>query len=410
MRRATMLLLMALALVGAAGSDAGAAERRVALVVGNGAYRNVPPLKNPPNDARLMAKTLTAIGFELIGGKPLLDADKAALEQAIRRFGHALRSGAVGLFYYSGHGVQINGANYLVPVGANVADELDAKIELVDAGLVLEAMAEARNRLNIVILDACRNNPFGGRGLRNVGAGLAQVTAPAGTVISYATQPGNVARDGTGPNSPFTEALATAIRQPGQDLFTTFNEVGLRVKRETGGQQQPWLAVSPIEGQFFFVPSASDAKVARDEAERQRAQAAPMAADTEERAKSNGRVAMTPLTPHEPAPRPGGTGLYDGTWRVSGRDAAAPIVLGIARDCSYNLEITVDGDKLEALVPAERNRVRLSATLSPDGSFKIAAGDYGAALSGKFSGDTVDVVFATSTCHELPGKGQRAPR
>ena len=404
MRQAIILLLVALAFVGAAGTGAGAAERRIALVIGNGAYRNVPPLKNPPNDARPMAATLKAVGFELIGGKPLLDADKAALERAIRRFGQALRGGAVGLFYYSGHGVQINGANYLVPVGANIAEELDAKFELVDAGLVLEAMADARNRLNIMILDACRNNPFGGRGLRNLGAGLAQVTAPAGTVISYATQPGNVARDGTGPNSPYTEALAAALRQPGQDLFTTFNAVGLRVKQETHGQQQPWLAVSPIEGQFFFVPRGSIAMEAREETARPQAPAAGAA----DRAKSERPVAMT--VPHEAAPRPGGTGRYDGIWQVSGRDAASPIVLGIARDCSYNLQITVAGDKVEALVPAERNRVRLSATLSPDGTFKTVTGDYGASLSGKFSGDAVDVVLRTSTCHDLPGKGQRAPR
>jgi uncharacterized caspase-like protein len=268
------LLVMSLAAVAADAAVPVPAERRVALVVGNGAYRNVALLKNPANDARLMAQTLTAVGFELIDGKPLVDADKATLERAIRSFGQALRGGAVGLFYYSGHGVQINGVNYLVPVGANVAEELDVKFELVDAGLVLDAMAIARNRLNILILDACRNNPFGGRGLRDIGAGLAQVSAPSGTVISYATQPGDVAQDGAGRDSPYTEALAAAIRHPGQDIFATFNEVGLRVKEATGGQQQPWLATSPIDGQFYFMPGETEEmKRARTEAEQLKAEA-----------------------------------------------------------------------------------------------------------------------------------------
>ncbi len=230
----------------------GQTEKRVALIIGNAAYKNATPLVNPTNDARLMAKTLAGVGFQLIGGKPLIDADRPAIERAIRDFGNALRGGAVGLFYYSGHGVQVNGANYIIPVTANITQESDIKYELVDVGFVLDEMANAGNRLNIVILDACRNNPFGGRGLRAVSSGLAQVSAPAGTVISYATQPGNVASDGTGGNSPYTTALAAAIRMPSLDVFATFNTVGLKVKQSTSGQQQPWLATSPIEGQFYF--------------------------------------------------------------------------------------------------------------------------------------------------------------
>jgi uncharacterized caspase-like protein len=276
---ATLLVLSATA-AWAADTMGVAGERRVALVIGNSAYQNVPPLKNPANDAPLMAETLKAVGFELIGGKALLNADKAALERAIRSFGQALRGGAVGLFYYAGHGVQIDGVNYLVPVAANIADELDVKFELVDAGLVLDAMAIARNRLNIVILDACRNNPFGGRGLRGIGGGLAQVSAPAGTVISYATQPGDVAEDGTGRDSPYTTALSSAIRHPGLDIFATFNEVGLRVKETTGGRQQPWLATSPIEGQFYFVPGES-AEAARGRAETEQLKAEAAAAKAE---------------------------------------------------------------------------------------------------------------------------------
>ena len=221
-------------------------------MIGNGGYQHVPPLTNPPNDARLTAETLKTLGFRLVGDGALLNADHAAMERAIRDFGKRLRAGAIGLFYYAGHGVQIEGENYLVPVGADVEDAADVKYELVNVGYVLDEMKNADNRLNIVILDACRNNPFGGRGLRALSRGLAQMQAPAGTLISYATQPGNTASDGGGRNSPFTKALTAAMMKPGLGVFETFNEVGLTVKAATGGQQQPWVASSPIEGTFQF--------------------------------------------------------------------------------------------------------------------------------------------------------------
>jgi len=113
-------------------------------------------------------------------------------------------------------------------------------------------MEGSGTKLNVVMLDACRNNPFGGRGLRASSSGLAQMQAPEGTLISYATQPGNVAQDGSDGDSPYTKALAEIIRRPGLDIFQTFNQVGLTVKRNTGGAQQPWVSSSPIEGTFFF--------------------------------------------------------------------------------------------------------------------------------------------------------------
>jgi hypothetical protein len=140
-----------------------------------------------------------------------------------------------------------------VPVSANPTRETDVDFQMVDVNLVLRQMQAARTRLNIVILDACRNNPFGGRGLRSGEGGLAQMRAPEGTLISYATQPGSVALDGDNGNSPYTRALATALGQ-GLDLFQTFNQVGLAVKRATGGQQQPWVSSSPIDGAFYFTP------------------------------------------------------------------------------------------------------------------------------------------------------------
>jgi len=148
--------------------------------------------------------------------------------------------------------VQVDGTNYLVPVSADPSRRADLDFQMVSADLVLRQMSENGTRLNLLILDACRNNPFGGRGLRAVGGGLAEMRAPEGTLISYATQPGAVAQDGGGSDSPFTLALTDAMREPGLDIFGLFNRVGVSVKKATGGQQQPWLAASPIEGQFSF--------------------------------------------------------------------------------------------------------------------------------------------------------------
>src|SRR5882757_6669218 len=232
------------------------AEKRIALVVGNSAYQNIARLDNPRNDATLMAETLSGLGFTLIGGSAQLDLDKAALDTDVQNFGRQIQGADVALFYYAGHGVQVNGSNYLVPVGANPTREADVDFQMVDINLVLRQMQGSGTRLNMVILDACRNNPFGARGLRASDGGLAQMRAPEGTLISYATQPGNVALDGTDGHSPYTKALAGTIKQAGLDIFQAFNQVGLAVKRQTGGSQQPWVSSSPIDGNFYFVAPA----------------------------------------------------------------------------------------------------------------------------------------------------------
>ena len=228
-------------------------ERRVALILGNSAYQHAPRLPNPVNDAKAMADSLRAAGFELIGGAPQIDLDRAGTERVIRSFGARLAGADVGLFFYAGHGMQARGTNYLLPVSANLEKESDVRYELIDIAMVLDEMALAESRMNIVILDACRNNPFGGRGLRAASPGLAQMQAPAGTIIAYATQPGAVAADGTGSNSPYTEALSKALLKPGETVFDVFNDVGITVKRNTGGVQQPWVSASPIEGRFYFL-------------------------------------------------------------------------------------------------------------------------------------------------------------
>jgi tetratricopeptide (TPR) repeat protein len=232
--------------------------RRVALVIGNSTYANVARLGNPANDARLMAETLRSLGFRLVGESAQLDLDKSALDRVVQQFGAESRGADVGLFYYAGHGVQVRGLNYLVPVDANPTHEADVDFQMLDANLVLRQMADAGTKLNIVLLDACRNNPFGGRGLRATTTGLAQMQAPEGTLISFATQPGNVALDGSRGDSPYTKALAEVMRRPGLDIFRTFNEVGLAVASATGGQQQPWLSLSPIKGDFYFAGAAAN--------------------------------------------------------------------------------------------------------------------------------------------------------
>lgn len=239
----------------------GHADKRVALVVGNSAYQNIPRLDNPINDARLMADTLKGLGFALIGNGAQINLDKAALDNAVQSFGKQIQGADVRLFYYAGHGVQVAGSNYLVPVNANPTREADVDFQMVDVNLVLRQMQGSGTELNLVILDACRNNPFGGRGLRATEGGLAQMRAPAGTLISYATQPGSVAQDGVGGNSPYTKALAQTLQKPGLDIFQTFNQVGLAVQRSTGGSQQPWVSSSPIDGSFFFSTAPAAAEI-----------------------------------------------------------------------------------------------------------------------------------------------------
>ena len=231
--------------------DAGAipAEPRTALVIGNGAYGE-SPLRNPVNDARDMAAKLRELGFQVI---ERLDANRQTMRQALRDFEQQLRQQrGVGLFYYAGHGVQLKGQNYLIPVGVDIRQEFEIPDEGVDADAVLRAMESAGNGLNIVILDACRNNPFA----RSLGSrGLTRMEGPVGTFIAYATAPGAISKDGTGRNSPYTQNLLTAMSTPGLSLEQVFKQVLVGVERETGGSQVPWVA-SSLRGEFYFLPPA----------------------------------------------------------------------------------------------------------------------------------------------------------
>jgi uncharacterized caspase-like protein len=224
-----------------------APEQRIALVIGNSAYSS-GPLKNPVNDATDMAASLRKLGFKVDLKK---NADLETMELAIEDFGNRLKKGGVGLFYYAGHGVQVNGVNYLVPVGARINKESDVRYRAVDAGRILDEMANANNGMNIVLLDACRDNPFG-KTFRSASRGLAIVSnAPTGTFISYSTGPGQVARDGEGRNSPYTKALLQYMQEPAVPIGNVFMKVRQQLRNETG--QVPW-ELSSLEGDFFFIP------------------------------------------------------------------------------------------------------------------------------------------------------------
>ena len=226
-----------------------AAETRIALVIGNSDYAT-GPLPNPANDAKLMGDALTSLGFDVIARR---NADQITMKRAIQEFGSRLEKagpGAVGLFYYAGHGVQLSGRNYLIPTTARIEREGDVEIEAVSADWVIEQMRYARNQLNIVILDACRNNPFT-RSMRSVDHGLASMDAPAGIIIAYSTAPGSVAADGSGRNSPYTETLTHAMRDLHEPVEQVFKHVRVGVMNETGGKQVPWEA-SSLTGDFYF--------------------------------------------------------------------------------------------------------------------------------------------------------------
>jgi hypothetical protein len=223
-------------------------ERRVALVIGNAAYRE-GRLANPVNDAKAMAKALRAVGFTVAEKH---DLDQRQMKIAIVAFGRQLRRGGVGLFYFAGHGLQVEGHNYLVPLGADLRSEAHVDVEAVALKRVLAEIDGAGNRLNVVILDACRNNPFA-RSFRSPSRGLAFVDAPQGTLIAYATAPGSTAADGKGGQGTYTAALVKHLATPGLPVESVFKSVRRDVQRATGGTQVPWES-SSLTGELYFLP------------------------------------------------------------------------------------------------------------------------------------------------------------
>ena len=227
--------------------------QRYALVIGNSQYK-VGKLRNPVNDANAMATLLQKKGFQV---QELTDANKRQINTAIRDFTNQLhQKNAVGLFYYAGHGVEIDGRNYLVPIGADIKNETDVEYESVDAGRVMAAMERAGNNLNIVILDACRDNPYA-RSFRSSSRGLARMDAAKGSLVLYATSPGDVASDGTGRNGLFTEHLMESIDTPDLKVEDVFKSTAQKVYKATDGKQLPWQS-GVILDNFYFTEGAPE--------------------------------------------------------------------------------------------------------------------------------------------------------
>ncbi|MBM3392020.1 MAG: DUF3108 domain-containing protein [Betaproteobacteria bacterium] len=236
---------------------------RTALVIGNSRYKDAP-LKNPANDAAAITDHLKKLGFNVIAQ---LDGGKAVMENAIRGYGEQLaRSKGVGLFYFAGHGLQVSWRNFLVPVDAALDRVDDIPRQTVDLAALLGGLGKAGNPMNIVVLDACRDNPFGGD-LKS-GKGLSQMDAPIGTLLAYATAPGNVASDGAGSNGLYTEQLLREIVTPEARIEDVFKRVRLAVRRASQGQQIPWESTS-LEDDFYFLPPANLKKLSEEELARQ---------------------------------------------------------------------------------------------------------------------------------------------
>lgn len=236
---------------------------RIALVIGNSRY-SATPLKNPGNDAQAMANSLQRSGFSV---RLKLDATRKEMQEAIRAFGAELaQQKSVGVFYFAGHGAQLAWRNYLIPVDAKINQVSDMQAQGVELGLLLDSMRKAGNPMNVVILDACRDNPFGATRIEQ--KGLSQIDAPPGTLLAYATSPGNVAADGLGQNGLYTENLLKEILLPEAKIEDVFKRVRLNVRIKSEGLQIPWESTS-LEDDFYFVPPTRVRKLTEEEIEKQ---------------------------------------------------------------------------------------------------------------------------------------------
>lgn len=238
---------------------------KLALVVGNASYRAVPALRNPGNDSRAISQALRASGFEVT---LVQDAIRGAMIEAVDAYARALAaSKGVGVFYYAGHGLQLQWRNYLLPVDARIASAADVAAQCVDITGLMEGMRRAANPMNVIILDACRDNPFAGD-VRAEQKGLSQMDAPTGTLLAYATAPGNTADDGEGANGLYTENLLREMRVREAKIEDVFKRVRLGVRRASGGRQIPWESTS-LEEDFYFVPPDRLRKLSAQEEERE---------------------------------------------------------------------------------------------------------------------------------------------
>jgi len=264
-RSAFRSALLATTLLAGAGVTAAHAENRLALVIGESAYRAVPSLPNPANDARAMTALLTEAGFTVTTAS---DLSQRELNQKIGDFTAEIAGrgpDTVALVFYAGHGLQIDGENYLVPVDVDPKREADIPLQAIRLNDIINTLNSVPTKSRIVLLDACRNNPFPALN-GTVGRGLALVdtkTGAPGTFLSYSTSPGAEAEDGKGTDSPYTEALLTAARTPGLPIEQAFKQVRVAVNKATNGRQTPWESSSLTEDfRFVTANGPSDANAA----------------------------------------------------------------------------------------------------------------------------------------------------
>lgn len=253
-RIALALFSLLLAATAATAGD----SARVALIIGNSAYKSLPQLPNPSRDARVMDDALKAVGFETI---TVIDATREDVVKAMKTLTSKIRPDSSVVIFYAGHGIQFDDENYLIPVDSELSDEASLPFEAFSLKLVTDQIDRVKPKIAIFILDACRNNPLEKKS-RSAGAGgmvrgLARATGPLGTFIAFATAPGEVATDGQGKNSPFSRALAQVIATPGLPIEQVFKRTRERVVKETGGAQVPWDNSSLIDD-FFFKAALSD--------------------------------------------------------------------------------------------------------------------------------------------------------
>jgi hypothetical protein len=248
MRIRTTILTIVLSLLFTATIQA-KQEQRLALLIGNSHYAHGGSLDNPVNDVRAIKKALEGLGFTVMKYE---DCSQKTMKRAMDKFGRRLKGKNVGLFFYAGHGVQVNGHNYLLPADAKLDTEHDAEYDCVRADRVLAKMEGAGSKTNIVILDACRDNPFERSWRRgSQGTGLAFMNAPSGSLIAYSTAPGKTALDGRGGNSPYTSALLKHIDTPNITVIQMFQRVRSTVRKQSSYKQTPWESTS-LGGDFYF--------------------------------------------------------------------------------------------------------------------------------------------------------------
>ena len=341
MRIRTIILTTVLSLLFASVLSA-KQEQRLALLIGNSNYTHGGSLDNPVNDVRAIKKALEGLGFTVMKYE---DCSQKTMKRAMDKFGRKLKGRDVGLFFYAGHGVQVNGHNYLLPADAKLENENDAEYDCVRADRVLAKMESAGSRTNIVILDACRDNPFERSWRRGTqGTGLAFMNAPSGSLIAYSTAPGKTALDGRGKNSPYTSALLQHIGTPGVTVIEMFQGVRSAVMKKSGYKQTPWESTS-LRGNFYFTTRGTDNRFSQEQArlEKERRELEQLRAEIErkQRESQNQRVEVASVPSKPSSPRP-----TSSTSSVTKRDGIyVAYANGIVKDTNTGLEWKAGPDR-----------------------------------------------------------------